>query len=283
MKNIFSIDLESWVHFYEDSLKLRKFTTEERKKLDAGYMVKATKALLQLLDRHHQKATFFVVSEIHEWYPGLIAAIKMKGHEIGHHTHTHPLLRSAAVLKKELQMSRKFFNDFRPRGFRAPQIYLPQEGMKLLENAGFTYSSSTYDEYVVTKFGGMQEIPVSAISYTKQSFVRTLPKPLTIKLLMNKLPIGSGLSLAVFGAQTSRFIRYLNAQKIPAILFIHPWQLYQPRSIASLGFKARLLSKNPLCFPYTRNITSCVDKLFKAHQFTSFQLYFHEQQGVLGQ
>lgn len=283
MKNIFSIDLESWVHFYEDSLKIKKLSSAERKKLDDGYIKKATADILSMLDRCRQKATFFVVGEIYDWYPETVKSIMKHGHEIGYHTHTHQLVKNKEVLKKELLLSKKFIKDFKPAGFRAPLIYLTQDSMSVLEKHGFKYSSSSYDEFVITRYGSVSEIPVSVVLFRQQPFSRVLPKPLSFKLLLSKFPIGSGLSIALLGSQTSRFIWKLNNQKKPAILFIHPWQLYQTREITSLHYKLNLLMRNPLCFPYTRNILKDVEKLFKAHEFASFHTYFYEQQRLLGQ
>ena len=277
MKNIFSIDLESWIHFYEDSLKIKKFNSEERKKLDKGYIKKATLDILSLLDKYNQKATFFIVAEIYDWYPEIIKNIKKQGHEIGYHTHTHLVVKNNELLEKELLLSKRFLKDFKPKGFRAPLIYLREDAMKVLEKHGFTYSSSSYDEYIIFRYGKISEIPVSAIPLRKQKFSQLLPKPLSFKLLLNKFPIGGGLSISLIGSRTSRFIRKLNDESKPAILFIHPWQLYQTRNITSLKYKLNLFMKNPLCLPYTRNIYNDIEKLFKAHEFTSFYEYFYEQ------
>jgi len=277
MKNIFSIDLESWIHFYEDSLKIKKFNSEERKKLDKGYIKKATLDILSLLDKYNQKATFFIVAEIYDWYPEIIKNIKKQGHEIGYHTHTHLVVKNNELLEKELLLSKRFLKDFKPKGFRAPLIYLREDAMKVLEKHGFTYSSSSYDEYIIFRYGKISEIPVSAIPLRKQKFSQLLPKPLTFKLLLNKFPIGGGLSISLIGSRTSRFIQKLNDESKPAILFIHPWQLYQTRNITSLKYKLNLFMKNPLCLPYTRNIYNDIEKLFKAHEFTSFYEYFYEQ------
>ncbi|PJJ96757.1 acetyl xylan esterase [Lysobacteraceae bacterium NML91-0213] len=49
-----------------------------------------TMAILDLLDRHAAKATFFLVGERAQARPGLVAAIVRRGHGIGNHSHTHP-------------------------------------------------------------------------------------------------------------------------------------------------------------------------------------------------
>ncbi len=273
MKNILSIDTESWIHFYEDALK-KKFSSAERKKLDRGYTKRAINDILNLLDKYNQKATFFIVAEIYEWYPKIIEEIENRGHEIGYHTHTHPILKEAAILERELALSEKFIKKFKPRGFRAPQIYLTEDAIKTLEKYGFTYSSSSYDEYQITKYGKIIEIPVSVISWKKKQFSKKLPKPLSMKMLLHKIPVGSGLFIALFGYYVSALIKNLNKKGVPAIIFIHPWQLYQPEDIKSFSFKLRLLARNPLCIPYTINILRSMEKIFKDNRFTSFKQFY---------
>lgn len=280
MKNIFSIDLESWIHFYEDSLKLKKYSSTRRKALDQGYIKKATSGILALLAKYRQKATFFIVAELYDWYPEMLSAIKKQGHEISYHTHTHRVIKTKEILEQELALSKQFLHDYKPRGFRAPLMYLPESAFPTLEAHGFAYSSSSYDDYQVARHGAITEIPVSTISWRSTPSVHELPKPLTFKLLSSKLPVGGGLSIALLGLRTSQYIEKLNTQGKPAILFIHPWQLYQMREISSLSYKLRLLAKNPLCLPYTKNVANTVEKLFKARQFTSFQ-HFYEPQGIL--
>ena len=74
MKNILSIDLESWIHFYEGALRTQRFTfnSSERKSIDNNYIPDATTDILNLLDKYEQKATFFIVGELYDWYPNTI-------------------------------------------------------------------------------------------------------------------------------------------------------------------------------------------------------------------
>lgn len=51
-----------------------------------------TPQILDALDRHGARATFFVIGERTAEHPGLVAEILRRGHEIAHHTHTHPAL-----------------------------------------------------------------------------------------------------------------------------------------------------------------------------------------------
>ena len=45
--------------------------------------------ILELLDRYHVKATFFVVGKQAAMYPDLVREIASHGHELGSHSHTH--------------------------------------------------------------------------------------------------------------------------------------------------------------------------------------------------
>ena len=52
-----------------------------------------TLAVLDLLDRHDARATFFVVGERAQAHPALVQEILRRGHDLGNHSHTHPQAR----------------------------------------------------------------------------------------------------------------------------------------------------------------------------------------------
>jgi peptidoglycan/xylan/chitin deacetylase (PgdA/CDA1 family) len=58
--------------------------------IDDGPDLHDTPAILDLLDRHHAKATFFVIGEKAERHPELVREIVRRGHQIGNHTWSHP-------------------------------------------------------------------------------------------------------------------------------------------------------------------------------------------------
>ncbi len=70
-----------------------RFATPHREvwlTIDDGPDPQDTPPLLDLLDRHAARATFFVIGERAARHPELVTEILRRGHEIGHHTHTHP-------------------------------------------------------------------------------------------------------------------------------------------------------------------------------------------------
>jgi peptidoglycan/xylan/chitin deacetylase (PgdA/CDA1 family) len=72
----------------------RRFTTARREvwlTIDDGPDPADTPRLLELLAARGAHATFFVIGENAARHPELIRAISAAGHEVAHHTHTHPL------------------------------------------------------------------------------------------------------------------------------------------------------------------------------------------------
>jgi peptidoglycan/xylan/chitin deacetylase (PgdA/CDA1 family) len=72
----------------------RRFVTARREvwlTIDDGPDPEDTPRILDALAEHGAFATFFVTGENALLYPGLIRAIAAAGHEVAHHTHTHPL------------------------------------------------------------------------------------------------------------------------------------------------------------------------------------------------
>ena len=58
--------------------------------IDDGPDEHDTPRILDLLERHGARATFFLIGERAARHPALVAEILRRGHEIGNHTHTHP-------------------------------------------------------------------------------------------------------------------------------------------------------------------------------------------------
>jgi peptidoglycan/xylan/chitin deacetylase (PgdA/CDA1 family) len=94
--------------------------------VDDGPDADDTPRILDLLDRWNARATFFVVGERVARWPHLVTEIARRGHQIGHHTHTHPARsfwcapprRLAAELDRTLEVLATL--EIRPRLFRPP-------------------------------------------------------------------------------------------------------------------------------------------------------------------
>jgi len=85
----------------------------------------STPPLLQLLERHHVKAAFFVTGKKASQHPGLIKEILSHGHEVGNHSYSHDnfiMLKGSKALKKEIQATQDVLQrlGITPLAFRPP-------------------------------------------------------------------------------------------------------------------------------------------------------------------
>lgn len=94
--------------------------------IDDGPDPADTPRILDLLDAHDAKATFFMIGKLAEQHPGLVRMVAERGHSIGNHTHTHPVhdfwLAGRRRVNAELDMALAAVGKAgcAPRFFRAP-------------------------------------------------------------------------------------------------------------------------------------------------------------------
>jgi peptidoglycan-N-acetylglucosamine deacetylase len=94
--------------------------------IDDGPDPEDTPRILELLAAHGARATFFVIGENAARHPELIRAIAAAGHEVAHHTHTHPLAAfwcaTPARVRRELDAGLEALRlaGVRPTRFRPP-------------------------------------------------------------------------------------------------------------------------------------------------------------------
>jgi peptidoglycan/xylan/chitin deacetylase (PgdA/CDA1 family) len=115
---------------------------------DDGPHPETTPELLTALRRASVRATFFVVGEAAERWPGLVRQIAAEGHALGNHTHRHRLLpfRTAAQLADEIDRCQRALQRagvtarlFRPpHGFKPVGLHglLRRRGLKLVSWQG---------------------------------------------------------------------------------------------------------------------------------------------------
>jgi peptidoglycan/xylan/chitin deacetylase (PgdA/CDA1 family) len=100
---------------------------------DDGPNPTITPKLLDLLDRYHAKATFFLVGKFVRESPTLVQEIVARGHLIGNHTDTHPnlffcgpaetraeLRRCTEAIQQAAWLEPRWFRP--PFGFRSPWL-----------------------------------------------------------------------------------------------------------------------------------------------------------------
>ena len=226
MKNILSIDVEEVFHGeYVDAY--RKYKLAYR----TPYNIPK---ILKLLEKYGVKATFFVVGEIAEKYPEIVALIKERGHEVAFHGWDHTPLWSLMPEKfrKDIKMFKKICSDC--IGFRAPSFSLNNKtrwALKILIEEEFRYDSSIFP--VWTPLYGVYKAPLipyypSLEDITKEKDEGLLMEfPLTIyEVVKIRIPIAGGFWLRLWPiGLIRRGISKMNAKGYPSIIYIHNWEL----------------------------------------------------------
>jgi peptidoglycan/xylan/chitin deacetylase (PgdA/CDA1 family) len=120
--------------------------------------------VLEALGEFDAAATFYVPGVTAARHPDAIGAVAARGHEVGHHGHTH---RSPAALTTSEQ--RAELTDglaalaalgIEPRGYRAPAWELSEATLALLPEHGFAYDSSLMADDRPYSVGKLLELPV---------------------------------------------------------------------------------------------------------------------------
>ena len=108
--------------------------------------------VLELLDRHGIRATFFVPGHTVESFPRESESILERGHELAHHSYAHvdpsgqTREEEAADMERALEVLERI--GVKPLGFRSPSADLSESTLELVEAHGFVYDSSLMtDDY----------------------------------------------------------------------------------------------------------------------------------------
>lgn len=86
---------------------------------DDGPNPYVTPQILEILDAHNAKATFFCVGENVKKYPDVFEMVKSKGHNVGNHTYSH-LKGTKTTTKEYIEDIKKASNLIQSKLFRPP-------------------------------------------------------------------------------------------------------------------------------------------------------------------
>ncbi len=137
--------------------------------------------ILDVLDAHSLKGSFFVPGFTAELHPEMIERIVGNGHEIGHHGYLHERPdtlsdeEEEAVLVRGLEILERLTGR-RPAGYRSPAWELKPSSPALLTRYGVRYDSSLMGNdipyRVATPSGDLLELPVQWILDDYPHFAR---------------------------------------------------------------------------------------------------------------
>ena len=200
--------------------------------------------ILEMLDAHSTKATFFSLGWVAERYPQVVRRIVEGGHELASHGYGHERAsdQTEHAFFADIQLAKLLLEDLsgvEVKGYRAPSFSIGtgnQWAFDCLARAGYAYSSSIYpirhDHYGMPdaprfahRIGGLLEIPATTLRF----FDRNWPAS------------GGGYFRLMPYAMSRWMLRQVNRRDAkPATFYFHPWEIDpgQPR-VAGIGAKTR--------------------------------------------
>ncbi len=240
MKNALTIDVEDYfmVSAFADIVKFEDWGNYESRVEQSTYKI------LELLDEHDVKATFFVLGWVAEHYPGIVRDIHKRGHEVASHGYNHRLVYNLAPddFREDTRKAKQILEDITGEpvyGYRAASYSVTEKSiwaLDILIEEGFIYDSSIFpvrhDRYGIPSAerlphhinrnsGSIYEFPLS-----------------TYRVLGQNIPVAGGGYLRLFPLfLTKASIRAINnTEGKPFIFYLHPWEidLKQPRMNSSM-------------------------------------------------
>jgi polysaccharide deacetylase family protein (PEP-CTERM system associated) len=205
--------------------------------------------LLELMAGNDARGTFFVLGWLAERKPELVRQIAAAGHEVASHGHDHRRVthQMPAEFRESVRRSKAVLEAAAGAavvGFRAPSFSIvpgTEWAFDVLLEEGYTYDSSLFPIRRSAHYG-YPSAPCEP-HWIERPSGRLYEMPLTT------LRVG-GLNVPASGGAYFRLLPYRvtqaafaehDARGVPAVFYIHPWELdpEQPRIAAPLGARVR--------------------------------------------
>ena len=175
--------------------------------------VNGTHTILDLLKKHHFKATFFSTVIFAENAPAVIARIKAEGHELASHSYFHSKFEPADLLTSKQKLEQLFGEPI--YGFRMPRMMPVDE--KIIAAAGYSYNSSINPTWLPGRYNNLSV----KRTYFKKEGVLQLPAS-----------VSPGLRIPLFWLSFHNFPQWLYRLLIDQTykkdkyinVYFHPWE-----------------------------------------------------------
>jgi polysaccharide deacetylase family protein (PEP-CTERM system associated) len=234
-------------------------------------VVESTRRVLDLFGRWQARGTFFFVGWVARRFPGLVREVRDQGHELACHGYWHrPVHRmTESEFRTDLRDARDAIEQaggVPVVGFRAPTWSINRASgwaLEILADEGFHYDSSIFP--VRHDLYGTPDAP-------RFPYVHALPSgrrlhefpPTTVRVLGVNLPGAGGGYLRILPLAYTRWVlrRLENAEKQPAMVYVHPWELDPGQPRVAVPLRSRLRHYTNLARTEGR-----LERLLERHRF----------------
>ena len=268
---IFSIDVEDWAQ----SVLNNNNPVSNR-------VYDNTLLLLDILEEHQHKATFFTLGNVARKHPELIRRIADAGHEVASHGYNHDAIfkLTPKQVMEDVTNSVKSLEDAsgtKVIGFRAPNFsireYLFEWYCEALAENGLKYDSSLFPMKVI-KYGIEKKYSLKIFNEygINEHYLSYM------KLGKHKLPFfGGGYFRLLPYSVTKSLSSKLNEKR--AVFYMHPYEV----DTDELAVVKELYGKIPLKWRLSQfvgrgSVETKLHKLMTDYRFTSFEKEFYSQE-----
>lgn len=238
IRNILTVDVENW--YCNPAFSHEEWASLPDRAVSAG------RATLELMSLHNVTGTFFVNGILAQKHPDLIREIAALGHEIAAHGMLHRAVytQTRASFRSDIDCCKKLLEDItghEVRGYRAPMFTITRQSRwawEILKDVGYSWSSSVFPvKNPVYGWPGFQEefkaLPGTDCVEVLDGFIEI---PMTT--LFSGIPACGGFWLRAFPMfVTISAISRKNRKNLPAIVYIHPWELDPNTPVAAMPLK----------------------------------------------
>ncbi|MFW6222836.1 MAG: polysaccharide deacetylase family protein [Bacteroidota bacterium] len=249
-----SFDVEDWYHTplvsgasFSKYAHLNDFLSKENdQQVSIDRITSETLRIIDILEKHNIKATFFLVADVAQRYQKITDALRKTDHEIGCHSLTHHTaihtktkqdVQDRQQWKNDQQQAKEILEDLFQReviGYRAPGAWLANWMIPVLIDLGFQYDSSVTYNTVYNKTNvKLQNVPDQPYFINADKLNAEPPVTSLMELPWSNLSLPGGIRLPVGGAYFFRLLghRYFSfalkraLKKGDTMFYIHPYDI----------------------------------------------------------
>ena len=238
MKHALSIDVEDWFQVLNMAGQIDRSQWDRQELRCEG----STQRILEILERHQARATFFFLGWIAERMPDLVSRVREAGHEIGSHGYDHQMVSDLgeAGFRSDVAKTNRILADITgssPQAFRACTWSISERtpwAFDVLSEEGFKLDSSVFP--VRHPDYGVPGAPTTPYVVAGACGEMVEFPPLTWSVLGRQVPVGGGGYLRLLPL---RFLRWGLAQQerrgCPGCVYLHPWEVDPDQPRQNLG------------------------------------------------
>ena len=240
VRNFLTVDVECWFHAFHMRGVAPKSTWHKQ----AHHVVSDVERLLELMRAHRTTGTFFVLGWVADRYPEVVRMIDREGHEIGTHGYHHDLITEMTPAQFEEDLLRSLEAIGRSttqkiRGHRASNFSVVNStlwALEIMAKHGIEYDSSVFP-FARARYG-IDNYP-NPLPHTVElpEGRRILEFPMSVMKWGNRtLPVAGGGYFRLYPRRvTEGYIETMNARGIPAMVYLHPWEIDADQKRQHLG------------------------------------------------